>query len=814
MMWQWITSAVFDPPSINVRLLRDSAPLNQATHLQDVISKRPAELSAITSELISHVAADDLPPITLSIWMSVCKDPHAIITILCQPHNVIAQQYAITHLRKNLRDGRTFAKMWEAGGGATGFAEIASNLSIRNLRNLCTAFGNTSDAPGAPTSPRGLWQDDFLSQAKGLIYHRLEFSLQILDKFAKDENLFTRITSDKFLARIILPLAKRYSSKKGVALEKHDQFWHLIAQCLSKQQDLRAPYPGCQARLIFYCAKAWGYSTKRLTLAESFKILINSFSNGVIQDCGLDSLLYGIAPSLRYQTLRLFLQYAPGYGFDIDAVNTIDKTVTTVMSQETVFPASLFFSLPTRDALPLFERLYSTHPNFMFPRTSTQFPKCQLYQRYQLEGNKISDCELVRALLIHRIKDKGVLQMYKKGALNDLHLSELPMRMKATADADEGSTKGDWAVAALSLCVALRDLDLYAETLRWARRFNENQLAVERIYNQASLVTKEGIGLVAAMPLKPALEECCTDEIKDGIQKGNRILLLFLETAAMASREPIFNPWHWRPVSTLVWEVVKARLMSVDAFQDRHCLSHDEVFEIIWKPTIDTLLAMESLRSQRFKVPGHGDYLFKIFLAPLENHKEVKEAVGDYVDDWHAALKMYLRQSDGRNNNMTRFRKAWKHATTHLRKEGMSTEETTWFWAHHFKRAGVGELELDVDELKHLTIEPLFPVIEDNSRPAGWMSELRFRHVVSSSRHGKDNMTCLDAMLESKIRQNTSNYLRISIQRSQKLTTTTAGAVATAAFLALKSEYGLMPHSSTAFFPNTEVGRIPALHLD
>ncbi|KAL2882617.1 hypothetical protein SGCOL_001819 [Colletotrichum sp. CLE4] len=68
-----------------------------------------------------------------------------------------------------------------------------------------------------------------------------------------------------------------------------------------------------------------------------------------------------------------------------------------------------------------------------------------------------------------------------------------------------------------------------------------------------------------------------------------------LETASMSLREPSFQAHDWHAVVQLPAAVVKRRLQLVNKFQDARKLTDAEIYEIVWLPTLDFLVEVETL---------------------------------------------------------------------------------------------------------------------------------------------------------------------------------------------------------------------------
>ncbi|KAK5996544.1 hypothetical protein PT974_01879 [Cladobotryum mycophilum] len=649
--------------AINLEILRTSTLRNQATHLREILSNHPSDTLDVTSQLIKYVASDYLPVVVLSIWLSVCKEPRATVAVLQQQHNVTAQRFAITQLTRHFRNENDFAKAWEAGGAAVGYARVMSNLSVRNLRFLCKKLSSTAKtkaarderrlaftellrllwknveedgSTGAVIDPRPLKKaysfiaaacggkvnqewckkvamnvsydsdpdffekyvlDELLSEggdlrsclyiANCLIRDNLTFGVLLFEKWLERKTL--GLSPDKFLGELLIPIVKRCSSKRWIGSETHSKLWSIIPQYFQRYPEFKKNSRQSEAHyssLIYHCTKVWVRSPKSFT--ETFTGIIGLLHEDPVKKFDLPRLVQVAGPTLRYELLRLFLKHGQGYAFDIGAVDNKAMDCSVMKAQKFVWPVGILHHLPPHEGLCMLEKLREAYPDSLHPNDGSQ----SLFQKYDPGNEKCSDLEILRALLIRQSEnDKIILPTNSEAVLDDLRLKELPRRMRQASQAREPGDRARWAVAAINLSVALGDVDLYTETLLWARRFNKDSRATHVIYNYR-FITVEAVELLSGLPLK--LGHSTKRPGKEVIEAGNKVLQLLVETTIQVIPNPDFSLHAFSSIFTFIDRVVKSRAERVDKYQDYFKLSDDELFDIVWKPTLNMLIEIET----------------------------------------------------------------------------------------------------------------------------------------------------------------------------------------------------------------------------
>jgi hypothetical protein len=105
-------------------------------------------------------------------------------------------------------------------------------------------------------------------------------------------------------------------------------------------------------------------------------------------------------------------------------------------------------------------------------------------------------------------------------------------------------------------------------------------------------------------------------------------------------------------------------------------------------------------------------------LCPVPSDDEMKTAVGDFIDDYRLALKLYLLFG-APDTKEECLQAAWLHATEHLSGDRMSTLERQSYWRDHFIHAGVPASSSMLNPVSYPDLK--LPTLEDGATdPIEW----------------------------------------------------------------------------------------------
>lgn len=103
----------------------------------------------------------------------------------------------------------------------------------------------------------------------------------------------------------------------------------------------------------------------------------------------------------------------------------------------------------------------------------------------------IADPDILRALLL-RSSDpaKIILPEDPVAMMSRLKTDELSVRKKNAMKGRSSDERAFWTRSALHLAVAIGDLDLYAETLLWTRRFQKGYVTQNEMLSRQTVYTQ------------------------------------------------------------------------------------------------------------------------------------------------------------------------------------------------------------------------------------------------------------------------------------------------------------------------------------
>ncbi|EGR52467.1 uncharacterized protein TRIREDRAFT_119860 [Trichoderma reesei QM6a] len=666
---------------LNLKLLQGATPREQAVHLRHVLDSNPAAVSSLTSQLISLVATETLPPIVLCLWPTVANQPEVVVAVIRQGECVNARHSAIKHFYRHLRREQTFAKAWEAAGGAKGVAQLAAKLSASNVRLLLRLLGDTARAQGArkqrqrelekllellwgqqhedgeeraALDVRPLWEayvkllpacgpafrvdweefkkrptsrscsslfiemdheffeshydgklgrneitgDEFLDRAKPLLLHRTEYGLQVLERFLGSQDLLG-VSPDTLLDVVIHPLGKRSLSRRRISDDTTFRFWRRVLTGLKERSAFQRSFDNFEShfnKIVARLVKVWNHSRARVEYTELLATLFSVLPEVMGNRLRLPDLLRSVGKVRRYQLLRLVLKHTAGNRVDIGDPASLEHSELDKLSFR--WQTVIFFLLPAEEALALWEKVQRAGQDVGWDsgRNLGLFPLVS--DRNDPERHGLADRHVMRALLLKQIRSSAVpaFSSVELDAMRAEARQDVSRRMKKATQGRSAEDRSEAALSALALCVAIGDLELYAETLLWARRFNKDPLTVKEVYGRQSLMTSEGQGLLAVLHEKMKDDELTVSvsELTNKIHSANTVLTILYETALMGVNEPSFYSWDWNCTFELIQRVACLRLDCANDFQDRTGMSDDSLYEAVWKPTSAMLEKMLS----------------------------------------------------------------------------------------------------------------------------------------------------------------------------------------------------------------------------
>lgn len=415
-----------------------------------------------------------------------------------------------------------------------------------------------------PTTPAG-----------GQLSESMQFSLTILRTIEGDP--LVRAEPKDVLHLLACPLLRRLAGRKStVAIQA--QVIDSATRCLQQRPATDPHRPLDCSDLLRLAVRLWTRDTKRYsTILAAAARLVPGASSFPLQK--VTALLYDVRTNLRYKLLRELLQYLQHFGIDLDEDAQIQKLGAR-------WPASIFLVLLPEDARKFLGRLEHLLPAGFIDWSC--LPKTD----YVL-GHSVFKFD-------HR-NDTTILRVYLwRGQPINLYIARQVIndRQKLATDSREQADRAYWAKSAIFCAISSGSLDLYKETLLWTRRFNRDAMTVKELYAPGTLQTEEGLSLLSGIPGRSGFRGATITRIKQDLVIGNLVVLLLLETATMALREPSFYLPDWDAVLTLPKYISEVRARRSSRLQGALRLTDQETFETVWEDMCEMLLDAEKVGLQ------------------------------------------------------------------------------------------------------------------------------------------------------------------------------------------------------------------------
>ena len=133
-----------------------------------------------------------------------------------------------------------------------------------------------------------------------------------------------------------------------------------------------------------------------------------------------------------------------------------------------------------------------------------------------------------------------------------------------------------------------------------------------------------------------------------------------------------------------------------------------------------------------------------VALVDATNDKEVRRAVGQFIDSFDVALAVYVMQCPPGQERDSKVYSAWSHAINALSYGRLSENEAELFWRSIFQKA-IPQLDLPVSEIKFNIQYPVIPTDVDPREPSEWNPAALVPPEIESRELPATNLDCMIA---------------------------------------------------------------------
>lgn len=424
----------------------------------------------------------------------------------------------------------------------------------------------------------------------------MSLAVAILEKIAVGQE--PRFPESMFMSVLMVPLMRRLQAHR-VEPSRTQQIVRLAVKYLQRNESARAQLSLERGHLMSYVAKAW--SSAPSLFQECLTDLISLARGRAQRDLSCYQVLFlQVRKSQRYDLLRIICLHSTEIRTDID----VDDELNSVPIKR--WPIFIFQILQRDHSLSFLQKLIRLNPEANFlGLAANRYPKSTILSQARLPDSDFGDPHLLLAIL--EPKMKGVEHQAQKNILDTL-------KSKASKSREQ-SNRAFFAKSAAFHAIASGSLEMYDETVQWTRRFLRDAMTVKSVYSSDATLTVEGVAMLGGVP--DDLVSWNTAEIFERITKANTIMLNLLDAAVTSLREPSFYAPDWYGPLSLFLRVVLIRMSNAGRLKSHFELSEDRVYELLWSPTIETLLRAEEIGLQNEPLNFHSPH------GPLDFSREL-----------------------------------------------------------------------------------------------------------------------------------------------------------------------------------------------
>ncbi|KAF2636252.1 hypothetical protein P280DRAFT_153707 [Massarina eburnea CBS 473.64] len=640
--------------SLDPGRIRCAHPRDIVEHLREVLNTSNAE--EVTCQIIALVEHGSVPPSVFTMWLGLAQSPNTIKQALGQKASGLIRLLAIKRLRKQLCSSQ-WKEIWDSLGGVAGFLHLFSDMSKNEVKSACHAIRHSARGVGKEekrkcfteffralhprlfATPHKLLDqrplqdyyqillpactgemvvrciEDRLQNSnpirrRHLLEHQAEvlqeqalryavedhsagevwltplltqypsataplqgfsasmmFSLRVLVALVQREN--NRLNRDKFMKELVTPLLKRALKRHVGWIQIHNIVKYTLI-CLQRNSELKELEYERQSFLSLV-ARCW--SRKPELFAEQFRALLAESTRGSDKSIMADfiKIIHDVPRTRHYAVLEFCFK---AIGGDIGNPEHLRRYFG-------VTPYSLLSRLSPGDALSLFNRLRSAKgdENLVERGPFTSVLGHSAYTTSDING----DPDIWQIVLLQR----NGCQLEAE----ELASKQIKVCKKSAMTGSTPEKRAAFAKSVIFSAIASGSLDLYGQELIWARRYVRDPLVVAPLWQTH---VDEAKALLSGIPERHLLQKgMLTKDLIPRIVTGNRILHELFDIAFTALREPSFAAQHWLGTLCLPFCIVQQRIKRSSELYDILEFSDKEVYDTLWKDTVETLVTLE-----------------------------------------------------------------------------------------------------------------------------------------------------------------------------------------------------------------------------
>lgn len=421
-----------------------------------------------------------------------------------------------------------------------------------------------------------------------------KFTAQVLRRIVEHPDTALKVYVSEVAGDLVLPLL-RYIRRRSPPHEFRDRVWNLIEAALDRWPGLVEQLASFNSgSLVWLAVQSWTWADAAGDVERKHRtwLLVDRLLQRIlkVKKLDLEDLPHFIRACKledRLDLLKYLIRHQEQYGFDISHP-TSTENLALVSKLKARIPYRLFNMIPPQGAIQFLDLLDEAQPSHLHIQKHTQRGVMGLSAEF--EGPDI-DLMSLRSVILQA---EGLEE--RRFSFLPLVQEEVQKRRVTSTRSRDVALRKFWAVSALHLSIASGSLDMYSDTLHWARRYKRDHHVSKAIQAEYSNPTLHALNLLGGLYPNTPLHA-----LKETIEKGNKIALSSLEVA-LENREPTAPPLTdlWSHTS-LASSVAKNRLSHIDRFQKRHCLSDGDVFDLVWRPTIALLIEAEKIALDAFQ---------------------------------------------------------------------------------------------------------------------------------------------------------------------------------------------------------------------